>query len=104
MKRDPQMSYDSGWEGNAGLPIVLFSHEDGQLGLKPAPELETLRGEHLIDLADVALDVANLHLKAVRGRMLEIQLWARIPDGESCGLSVFRSPDIQEQTLIYYDN
>jgi sucrose-6-phosphate hydrolase SacC (GH32 family) len=29
MKRDPQMSYDSGWDGNAGLPIILFLHDDG---------------------------------------------------------------------------
>lgn len=104
MKRDPQISYDSGWDGNAGLPIVLFTHEDGQLGLKPIPELESLRGEHLIDLADVTIDDANRRLRDVHGKMLEIQLRVRVPDGACCGVSFFRSGDGTEETTIYYDS
>ena len=103
MKRDPQQSYDSGWDGNAGLPIILFLHEDGQLGLKPIPELETLRGAHLTSLKNTSLQNANAQLDSVGGTMLEIQLTARVPHGERCGLKVRRSPGGAEETLIYYD-
>lgn len=103
MKRDVQMSYDSGWDGNAGLPVILFLHDDGQLGIEPIPELETLRGEQLVALRHVALRAANEQLSSVSGTMLEIQLTARVPDSEKLGIKVRRTSDGAEETLIYYD-
>jgi sucrose-6-phosphate hydrolase SacC (GH32 family) len=103
MKRPPQMSYDSGWDGNAGLPVILFLHDDGQLGVKPVPELETLRGEHLVHLDNVSLSEANQRLVEVSGTMLEIQLDLRLIDGQKGGVLCRRSPDGEEETLIYYD-
>jgi sucrose-6-phosphate hydrolase SacC (GH32 family) len=103
MKRDPQMSYDSGWDGNAGLPIQLFLHDDGHLGVRPVPELEALRGPCLATLENVTLAEANGTLARLNGRMLEIQFEARIPAQERCGVKVRRTPDGVEETLIYYD-
>jgi sucrose-6-phosphate hydrolase SacC (GH32 family) len=103
MKRDSQMSYDSGWDGNAGLSIELFLHDDGQLGVRPIPELQTLRGPQLVALDNVSLAEANETLAHVHGRMLEIQLEVHVPAGERCGISVRRTPDGVEETLIFYD-
>jgi len=103
MKRDPQMSYDSGWDGNAGLPIILFLHEDGQLGIRPIPELESLRDEQLAALENVSFHEANVRLEGIQGMMLEIQLEVRIPAGQLAGIKVRRSPDGAEETLLYYD-
>lgn len=104
MKRDPQMSYDSGWDGNAGLPVILFLREDGQLGVKPVPELESLRSERLVTLESVSLQEANRYLKAIQGTMLEIQLLACIPTNRLIGIKVRCSPDGAEETVIYYDS
>lgn len=102
-KRDPQAAYDSGWDGNAGLPIVLFLHEDGQLGVKPIPELESLRGKHLVSLRNVTVSEVNRRLAGIGGPRLEIQLDVRVSDGQRCGMSVRRSPDGREETLVYFD-
>ncbi len=102
-KRSPQDAYDSGWENNAGLPIILFLHEDGELGIKPIPELESLREKQLISLRNTPLEAANAQLAGVGGVMLEIQLDVHVPAGERCGIKVRRSPDGAEETLIGYD-
>jgi len=102
-KWNAQMAYDSGWWGNAGLPIQLFMHEDGELGVKPIPELAALRTDHLIALDNLSLAEANTRLANIGGRMLEIDLTAAIPGGERVGVSVRRSPDGEEETRIGYD-
>jgi sucrose-6-phosphate hydrolase SacC (GH32 family) len=102
-KWDAQMAYDSGWWGNAGLPIQLFLHEDGELGLRPIPELETLRTHHLAALESVSLAEANTQLEGLRGKMLEIEVTACIAEGERFGVSVRRSPEGEEETRIGYD-
>ncbi|WP_343418258.1 GH32 C-terminal domain-containing protein [Candidatus Flexifilum breve] len=102
-KWNAQMAYDSGWWGNAGLPIQLFLHEDGELGLRPIPELETLRTDHLIALENVSLAEANTQLEGLRGKMLEIEVTACIAEGERFGVSVRRSPQGEEETRIGYD-
>jgi sucrose-6-phosphate hydrolase SacC (GH32 family) len=98
-----QMAYDSGWNGNAGLPIILFLHEDGQLGVKPIPEMDTLRRDHLVALRNVSVEDANAQLSRIGGTMLEIALTARVPEGERLGISVRRSPRAEEETRIGYD-
>ncbi|MCC7207726.1 MAG: GH32 C-terminal domain-containing protein [Anaerolineae bacterium] len=103
-KMDAQMAYDLGWNGNAGLPVVLFLHDDGELGVTPVPELETLHGEHLIALENVTVGEANAQLASVRGTLLDIRLAALVPGGESLGISVRRSPAGDEETRIGYDS
>jgi sucrose-6-phosphate hydrolase SacC (GH32 family) len=102
-KWDAQMAYDSGWYGNAGLPIILFLHKDGQLGVKPIPELDALHVNHLLALENVSMNEANAQLGRIHGTMLEITLTARIPDGETFGISIRRSPEGEEETQIGYD-
>ena len=102
-KWDARMAYDSGYYGNAGLPIILFLHDDGQLGVKPIPELESLRVTHPVALENVDLLTANDHLSGINGTMLEIEMTVRTPDGTRFGIGVRRSPDGEEETLIGYD-
>lgn len=102
-KRNPQDAYDSGWDNNAGLPIILSLHDDGDLSVKPVPELERLRGKRLVSLRNTSLDEANRQLTSIGGTMLEIRLDVHIPEGQRCGIKVRRSRDGVEETLIYYD-
>lgn len=101
-KRDAQMSYDLGWDGNAGLPLELFTR-NGELCLRPVTELEMLRGQHLISLTDTPLHAANRALSGVGGVMLEIQLEIVVPAGERIELAVRRSSGGEESTAIFYD-
>jgi sucrose-6-phosphate hydrolase SacC (GH32 family) len=101
-KRDAQMSYDLGWDGNAGLPLELFMRS-GELRLRPATELESLRGQHLVSLSGVSLAAANAALSGVGGGMLEIHFELAVPVGERIEFAVRRSATGEESTAIFYD-
>lgn len=102
-ERTPQVDYDSGWAHNAGLPVSLSLREDGQLGIEPIVELQSLRGEHLLSLTNVTVEEVNERLAHVKGDMLEVMFELAEAIEPRIGLLVKRSPDGEEETLIYYD-
>ena len=102
-ERTPQLDYDSGWAHNAGLPVSLTLREDGLLGIEPIEELQTLRGTHLLSLADCSLIEANQLLKKVQGDMLEIRIEFAAGSAGRAGLKVRQSPEGEEESLLYYD-
>ena len=92
-----------GWSaGSVSLPTHIFLNKEGNLGVKPIEELQTLRKKQLISLSNRTLSEANDALKNVKGDMLEIVL-----DIESrankYGIKIRQSPDGNEETVILYD-
>lgn len=101
-RRTDRQHYDSGWAHNAGLPIVLSLRDDGQLGIEPIPELESLRGAHLLSARDESLPVVNSRLAGVTGDMLEIMLELESVTAKKYGIRVRQTPDGAEETVFYY--
>lgn len=102
-ERTPQIDYDCGWSHGAGMPIALSLREDGQLGIEPIEEIQQLRGRQLLDLEDVDLDEVNERLRHIQVDMFEIQLAFSRGAASRYGLSVRRTPDGEEETVLYYD-
>ncbi|WP_426504569.1 GH32 C-terminal domain-containing protein [Dactylosporangium sp. McL0621] len=103
-KRTEQAHYDSGWAHNAGLPIVLSQGADGDVAVKPLPELTTLHRTTTPDVSittDTTVQAANQQLSAVRGDMLHITL--EMTGTGRYGIKLRRSPDGGEETTLYYD-
>jgi sucrose-6-phosphate hydrolase SacC (GH32 family) len=99
----PQKQHDLGWAHNAGLPVVLQLRDDGRLGVEPIPELRSLRQEHLLSIHEQPLEAANHRLRDIRGAMLEIQVELVPGTADRYGLSVRRSPDGLEETVLGYE-
>lgn len=96
--------YDSGWAFNAGLPIILEYREDEQLGIKPIPELESLRKELLFSISEpTSLSDINSELDDEIGDMIEVK--AEFEPGESgkTGFIFRKSPGGEELTRVSYD-
>ncbi|MNN17926.1 Sucrose-6-phosphate hydrolase [compost metagenome] len=101
--RTSELEYKSGWAHNGGLPISVYLREDGRLGIEPIQELESLRGEKRVSLQDQTLAETNRQLKDVQGDMLEIQIELEPGSAKQVGIKVRRTPDGEEETLLYYD-
>lgn len=106
-ERTPQNDYDSGWAHGGGLPVSLSLRPDGKLGIEPIQELQSLRGQKLISINNKSMNQANEILQSVKGDMLEITLEIETNKGEDAanqyGIKVRRSPNGEEETLLYYD-
>ncbi|WP_139905568.1 cell wall-binding repeat-containing protein [Clostridium thermarum] len=101
--RSEQEHFDAGWAHNAGLPLEL-TYEDDTLKIKPiVEELSSLRGNKLVDFTNKSMAEANALLKDVKGDMLEIYVELEAKDADKYGIKVRRSPDGQEETLLFYD-
>jgi len=101
--RTSELEYRSGWAHNGGLPLSVYLREDGRLGIEPIEELQSLRGEKRLSLRDKSLAEANDLLKDVQGDMLEIRLELERGSSNRLGIKVRRTPDGEEETLLYYD-
>ncbi|SFF03686.1 Sucrose-6-phosphate hydrolase SacC, GH32 family [Paenibacillus algorifonticola] len=101
--RTSELEYQSGWAHNGGLPISVYLREDGRLGIEPIEELQSLRDKKRLSLRDKSLSEANSLLKDVQGDMLEIQLELEPGSAKQLGIKIRRSPDGEEETLLYYD-
>lgn len=69
-----QQEAESGWAHNGGLPLSLWLGDDDQLRFAPLEELASLRGEPLIDVANIRGSEAQTLLAPVKGDMLELEL------------------------------
>ncbi len=101
--RDDAAQVAAGWSGVMSLPRVLSLRFDGMLDIRPAPELETLRGRHY-RLSDLYLTQEHTPLSSdAHGDTLEISAEFEPGDAIEVGLTVRCSPDRAEQTRIYYN-
>ncbi|MCD6291010.1 MAG: glycoside hydrolase family 32 protein [Anaerolineae bacterium] len=99
--RDAQLA--AGWAGVMSLPRELFVHSNGQLGMRPVPELKALRGDHQrVAEIDIQPDATNL-LKGLGGDCLEIKATIEPGNATEFGLKVRCSPDGAEQTRVAYN-
>ncbi len=96
----------AGWAHNGGMPIQLSLAADDTIRLRPIDEVATLRGEMLIDRADLSVADARIGLAAVRGDSLEIELALTNLDpsnpAQQASLIVRRSPTTGEMTRLSY--
>ncbi len=93
---------ESGWAGICALPLVLSLAEDDELLLDPAPELETLRSDHL-SLRDVQVPANSEVPLDISGDALELRTVFEWDDAEEVGLKVRCSPDGEEETLVRFN-
>ncbi|MFB6150922.1 MAG: GH32 C-terminal domain-containing protein [Haloarculaceae archaeon] len=101
--RSAEKRYETGYAHNGGLPVELFLHDDGDVGVRPIEELQSLRGERLVSVSDASLDAVDDALAGVGGDMLEIALTFGDGDASRYGLDVRKTPDGSERTRICYD-
>lgn len=102
--RDIEAQKAAGWSGVMSLPRVLSLLPDGALGMEPAPELQTLRGEHYRRQDIQLVGGAEMALEEPRGAALEIVAECDLGDASAIGLKVRCSPDGTEETVIFYDH
>ncbi|MNH84733.1 Levanase precursor [compost metagenome] len=101
--RTPQAEYQSGWAHNLALPVSLSLNKHDELQIEPIKELQSLRGDKVVDFKDKNLEAANQAIKNVKGDMLEIVMEIDPREAQKFGIKVRRSEKGQEETLIYYD-
>ncbi|WP_086074337.1 GH32 C-terminal domain-containing protein [Paenibacillus camerounensis] len=101
--RTPQAEYQAGWAHNLALPVSLSLDEHDELRIEPIEELQSLRGDKIVDFTDKNVAAANQLIQSVNGDMLEIVMEIDPGEAEKFGLKVRRSDNGQEETLIYYD-
>ncbi|CAI6050503.1 hypothetical protein PAECIP112173_01369 [Paenibacillus sp. JJ-100] len=101
--RTPQAEYQAGWAHNLALPVSLSLDEHDDLLIEPIQELQSLRGEKVVNFSDKNMDAANQLIENVKGDMLEIIMEIEPEDAQKFGLKVRRSENGQEETLIYYN-
>ncbi|WP_379161439.1 GH32 C-terminal domain-containing protein [Paenibacillus sp. sgz5001063] len=101
--RTPQAEYQAGWAHNLALPVSLSLDEQDELRIEPIQELQSLRGNKLVDFTVKNLQTANQLIQDVKGDMLEIVMEIDPQEAQKFGIKVRRSDNGQEETLIYYD-
>ncbi|QJD82060.1 GH32 C-terminal domain-containing protein [Cohnella herbarum] len=102
-RRTEQQHYDAGWAHNGGLPLVLSLRSDDTLGVEPIPELQSLRGQKLVDVSQTTIGAANAKLNQIQGDMLEVVLEAQINTAKKFGISLRKTADGSEETKLFYD-
>ena len=100
--RDEAAQSAAGWAGVMSLPRVLTSRSDGNLGVQPAPELQSLRGRHT-RLENITITPPSTTRVDLQGATLEILAEFKPSRATQIGLKVRCAPDGSEQTLIVYD-
>lgn len=104
-QRTSQQDFDLGWAHNAGLPVELQLRPDGRLGINPIAELQSLRGEQLLNITtDTSFSDANAALASITGDTLEIELELARGSADNVGIKVRKSPNGEEETTLFYKN
>jgi sucrose-6-phosphate hydrolase SacC (GH32 family) len=104
--RTEQDHYDAGWAHSAGLPVVLSLLPDDTVGIAPIPELQALRANQVVSFKNKRLEEANAILDAARGQMtdmLEIVVELKPETATQFGVTLRRSADGREETLLFLD-
>ena len=102
-QRTPEALAASGWNGAMTIPWILSLGEEGGLRFAPAPELMTLRENH-VHLQDVTVADGEVGpLDEVAGDCLELSVTMTDVSAERFGLVLRRSPNGEEKTRIVCD-
>jgi len=101
--RTPQAEYLSGWAHNLALPVALSLDSNDELKVEPIAELQSLRGNKVVDFTNKNVASSNALIKHVKGDMLEIVMEIDPESAQKFGLKVRRSDNGEEETLLYYD-
>lgn len=102
-RRPADDDYSAGYAHNYGLPVEVSYRTDGRLGIQPIQELTQLRGQQLVNMTtDTSFHDANQALSSVTGDMLEIELELDHGSANEAGISLRRSPNGEEETVVYY--
>jgi beta-fructofuranosidase len=100
--RDEAAQRAASWAGVMSLPRVLLPRSDGALGVQPAPELRSLRGQHT-GLGNTTISPTSTTPVELQGAALEIVAEFLPGQAAQFGLKVLCAPDGSEQTLIAYE-
>ncbi|MDD3944711.1 MAG: GH32 C-terminal domain-containing protein [Bacteroidales bacterium] len=92
-----------GWAGNCSFPTHIFLDDNGELGVKPIVELNSLRKEKLLSAKDKSLSEVNRELDAISGNMLEIIIEMESKNANKYGIKLLKDPEGKEETLLFYD-
>lgn len=102
-QRTSPQEYNSGWAHNAGLPVELSLRTDGQVGIQPISQLQSLRGAQLVNITtDTSFDQANTILSGIQSDTLEIEIELDGGQANEYGLKVRKSPQGEEETILYF--
>lgn len=97
--RDGEAQKRAGWASMQTLPRVLSLANDNTLRFDPAPELETLRGEHRQD-KNLVVGSTPIPIQNSRGMQAELQVVFTSGSTQRCGLIL---QDKAELMRITYD-
>lgn len=102
-QRSNETKRASGWSGELSLPRVLTLGDDNRLRYRPAEELQRLRYNQQTQ-QDIAIAAdKEVVLNKIAGNTIELELQIEPQDAKQVGLKVCRSPDREEETLLFYD-
>ena len=91
-----------GWNQIMTLPRVLTLAAEDQLGIEPAGDIESLRGEH-VEVAPMTLPAnEEIVLEKVRGNAMEIVAEIDTRGAPMIEMKVLRSPGAEEFTRITF--
>jgi len=89
-----------GWSNLMTLPRHLSLDASNALRIEPVAEMSSLRSQHIGARPMPIPANAEVALRGVRGKAMEIDAIFDLGQARELGLCVFRSPDGQEQTRI----
>jgi beta-fructofuranosidase len=91
-----------GWNQLMTLPRRLTLRDGDRLGIEPAGDIESVRGEHH-GFESLRLDAGeDVGLEGVRGDALEIRAVVQPERDQTIEMDVLRSPDGEERTRIVF--
>lgn len=102
VKKMPTKEY--GWAGMMALPRTLSLFSDNTLCVKPIDEILNLRGELLVDIADISINSNSVWLHKVEGNALEILIAFDFMNLDVKGFELKIKPTLNgsEETIIKY--
>jgi sucrose-6-phosphate hydrolase SacC (GH32 family) len=99
--------YDAGWAHSMGLPVALGILPNGDVGIQPIEELESLRAQQVVNLKNTSVAKANTALENKQDQLtdlLEVKIELQVKGTDSAvGLEVRRSADGAERTILTVD-
>ena len=98
---DDETEKSAGWSGVFAVPRELWLRDDLRLGIRPIEELKQLRyNSRTLGATDLGSDTA---LKIEGGSTVDVEATIDVGGATSVGLTVCRSADGSEATVIGYD-
>ncbi|AEG44848.1 GH32 C-terminal domain-containing protein [Isoptericola variabilis] len=110
--RSEKEHHDAGWAHSMGLPVQLTLTEDGDAGVKPVDELQSLRSERVVNVKNASVATTNRILDAEHQNLtdlLEVKAELHVTPSDrpgaaqTLGLEVRRSGDGRERTVLSID-